>query len=258
MYWAINLGAALAPIIAGFMAHVSYLLLFVGDAITTLLFGLLVLWRVRETQPVEVVHAARVPLSARLQQVGKEPLLLAFAFLTLIFGVIYMQGIVTLPLDMQNHGLGPADYGLASSANGILIVLVTIQLSRLIVKWPPFSAMAWAALLLGAGFGMNAWATNLPWYVGGVLVWTFGEIIGAAVGPTIIANLAPTELRGLYQGVYGSAFGLSFFIGPLLGSWIFEQYSPDALWLGCAILGAVLALAYWSLSGAARRRLARH
>jgi len=257
MYWAINLGAALAPIVAGFMAHINYLLLFVGDALTTLVYGLIVLWRIRETQPIEAVHAARVPLGSRIRLVGREPILLAFTFLVLIFGLIYMQGIVTLPLDMLRHGLGPADYGLASAANGIVIVLVTIQLSKVIARRQPFGAMALAAIFLGAGFGLNAWAASLPAYVLAVIVWTVGEIIGAAVAPTIIAELAPVELRGLYQGIFGSAFGLSFFIGPLLGSWVFDRYSPDSLWLGCAVLGGLLALAYMSLSEAARRRLAR-
>lgn len=221
------------------------------------MYGLIVLWRIRETQPIEAVHAARVPLGSRIRLVGREPILLAFTFLALIFGLIYMQGIVTLPLDMLRHGLGPADYGLASAANGIVIVLVTIQLSKVIARRQPFGAMALAAIFLGAGFGLNAWAASLPAYVLAVIVWTVGEIIGAAVAPTIIAELAPVELRGLYQGIFGSAFGLSFFIGPLLGSWVFDRYSPDSLWLGCAVLGGLLALAYMSLSEAARRRLAR-
>ena len=255
MYWAINLGAALAPIIAGFMAQINYMLLFVGDAVTTLAYGLIVLWRVGETQPKDAKHAASAALTARARQLGREPILLAFAFLTLVFGLIYMQGFVTLPLDMQNHGLGPSDYGLASAANGILIVLVTIQLSRIFVKWPPFGAMALAAIFLGIGFGVNAWAASLPIYVVAIIIWTLGEIIGAAVSPTIVADLSPVELRGLYQGVYGSAFGLSFLIGPLLGSWVYDRYSPDTLWLGCAVLGVFLAAGYLSLSAAAQRRL---
>src|SRR5215211_4628585 len=34
-YWAINLGAAIAPLLAGLMAERSYLLLFFGDALST-------------------------------------------------------------------------------------------------------------------------------------------------------------------------------------------------------------------------------
>jgi MFS family permease len=255
MYWAINLGAAMAPIIAGLMARVDYRLLFAGDALTTLLYGLIVVWRVRETQPKEALHAARVHISLRVRQLGDEPVLLAFCLLALVFGLIYAQGFVTLPLDMQQHGLGPESYGIAAAANGILIVLITIQLSKRISRWPPLAAMALAGLLLGAGFGLNVWATTLAAYILGVVIWTLAEIIGATVSPTVIADLAPVERRGLYQGVFGSAWGLSFFLGPILGSLVFDALSPDILWMGSAALGAVLSLGYFSLSGPARRRL---
>ena len=256
MYWAINLGAGLAPIIAGFMAHVSYFLLFAGDALTTLLYGLLVLWRVPESQPAAAMHAARVPVSKRVRQLRREPILLVFTFLALIFGTIYTQNMVTLPLDMQQRGLGPGDYGLAIAANGILIVLVTIQVSKFVERWPRFQAMALAALLTGMGFGLNSFAHSVAFYALGVAVWSLGEIIGASIAPTIIADLAPPELRGLYQGIFGSAWGLSFFVGPLLGSWIFERFTATGLWIGCAVVGAVLALAYLALAAPARRRLA--
>jgi MFS family permease len=257
MYWAINVGAALAPIAAGFLAHLDYVLLFIGDAITTLIYGLIVLWRIRETQPADAQRAAQAPIGSRVRQLASEPILLVMTGLTLIFGVVYMQGFVTLPLDMQNHGLGPSDYGLAAAANGILVVLITIQISRAVAKWPHFGVLALAALLTGAGFGMNAWASTLPAYILAVGVWTLGEILVNAVAPTIIAELSPVQLRGLYQGVFGSAWGLAFFVGPLLGGWVFGAFSPDALWLSCAVLGGVVAAGFLALSGAARRRLAR-
>jgi MFS family permease len=255
IYWAINLGAALAPLLAGFMAHYNYFLLFLGDAITTLIYGLIVYWRVPETQPTEAVHAARVPIQIRIKQLGREPILLLFAVLTLVFGTIYMQGNVTLPLDMQSHGLGPSDYGLAIAVNGALIVLVTLQLSQLVTRWPRFGAMALAALLLGVGFGITELARDLPVFAFSVIIWTLGEIIGATVAPVIIADLAPVELRGLYQGIFGSAWGLSFFIGPLLGGWIYESISPTALWLGSLLLGSLLALGYLALGRTTHKRL---
>ena len=257
IYWAINLGAALAPILAGFMARFDYFLLFVGDGLTTLIYGLIVLWRVPETQPAEAAHAAQVPLGTRVKQLGREPVLLIFTALGLVFGIIYMQGMVTLPLDMQSHGLGPADYGLAIAFNGGLVVLVTIQISQIVTRWPRFGAISLAGLLLGLGFGLTGLARSLPIYALSVVVWTLGEIIGAAIAPTVIADLSPAELRGLYQGIYGSAWGLSFFVGPLLGSWVFEQFGSGSLWLGCFLLGCLLALVYLSLARSADRRLAR-
>jgi MFS family permease len=256
MYWAINVGAGVAPIIAGLMAHLDYYLLFAGDALTTLLYGLLVLWRFPESQTSTIGHAARAPLASRVRQLAREPILLVFSFLGLLYGAIYQQGNVTLPLDMLAHGLGPSDYGLAISVNGILIVLITIQVSRFISRWPRFPAIALAALLTGLGFGLNAFARALPAYALGVAIWTLGEVISAAVAPTIIADLSPPEFRGLYMGVFYSSWGLAFFLGPLAGTWTFQTFSANRLWLGCAVLGTCLASAYLLLAGVAQRRLA--
>ncbi len=255
MYWAINLGAALAPIVAGLMAAVNYLLLFIGDALTTSANGLIIMWRVPETQPAEASHAARVSVSIRFRQLRREPILLAFAGLTLLGAMVYVQGIVTLPLDMRQHGLSPADYGLAIASNAILIVLIQIPASRIIGKWPRFVAISLSVLLIGLGFGVNGLVSTLPGYVLGVMVWTLGEIMNAAVAPTIIADLSPVDLRGLYQGIVGAAWGLAVFIGPLLGSWIFDRFGASALWLGCAVLGCAVSAGFLALSGPAHRRL---
>ena len=257
IYWAINLGAALAPVIAGLLAHLDYFLLFLGDALTTFIFGLIVLGGVRETRPVQAQHAAGAPLRQRVAMLGQEPLLLLFCGLMLVFGTIYMQGYVTLPLDMQANGMRPDQYGLAIALNGALIVLVNIPVSNSAARWPRFTALALAALFLGLGYGLTAVASTLPFYALTVAVWTLGEIAGSAVAPAVVADLSPVELRGLYQGIFGAAWGLSFFIGPMLGGWIFEHGGAQALWVGCFILGCLLSLGYLALARPARRRMAR-
>jgi predicted MFS family arabinose efflux permease len=237
------------------MTRYNYLLLFIGDALTTFIFGLIVLARIPETRPAEAGHAAHATFKERIQQVKREPLLLAFSGLALFIGVIYMQGYVTLPLDMKAHALTSADFGMAIAANGILIVALSIQVSNAASNWPRFRAMAVAALFLGTGFGLNMFARNLlPFYVLTVIVWTLGEIIASAVAPALIADLSPIELRGLYQGIFGSAWGLSFFIGPVLGGWVYEQMGATVLWLGCFILGCILSICYLWMGTLAKRR----
>ena len=50
-YWAINLGASIGLTLAGFLATQNYILLFIGDAATTLVFGIIILLFVPETRP---------------------------------------------------------------------------------------------------------------------------------------------------------------------------------------------------------------
>lgn len=258
IYWAINLGFAMAPIVAGFMATRNYFLLFVGDAITTFLFGLVVLAKVPETQPDMAVKSARVSIASRANQLLKEPVLLAFVALSFFFTLMFAQGYVTLPLDMQLKGLSPADFGWAASVNGVLIILITLPSARFIERWPRFLAMGAAAALLGIGFGLTEFAQALPFFAFTVVVWTLGEIIAANIAPVIISDLSPVELRGLYQGVYGSSWGLAFFVGPALGGYVYETYGSDVLWGACFVLGVLLFIAYWILGFPARRRLTKN
>jgi MFS family permease len=256
-YWAINLGAAIAPAVAGLLAQRNYFLLFAGDALTTFIFGLIVLWGIKETRPIEAHQASRSEgARVRLARLGSEPLLLAFTGLALLFGTVYMQGNVTLPVDMQAHGLDAAQYGLAIATNGALVVLLSISVSRAVVRWPRFRTMAVAGLLIGLGFGLTAVATTLMGYVLSVAIWTLGEIAGAAIAPTIVADLSPPELRGLYQGVFGAAWGLSLFSGPLIGGWVFQHLGATTLWTGCLAIGFLLSLGYLALSAPANRRMA--
>lgn len=248
IYWAINLGAAVAPVAAGLLAGWSYLALFIADAATTLVFGLLVFFGFRETRPVEAAqHAAHAGIRERAQQIGRAPVLLLFTFITLFFGMVYTQGYVVLPLDMASHGLNPAQYGLAIAVNGFLIILTTIPVSNMAARWPRFPTMALAAVFLGIGFGFTALASTLPLFVLSVAIWTLGEIAGTSVAPTVIADLSPIELRGLYQGIFGASWGLAFFIGPLLGGWVYQHVGAQALWLGCLVIGLGLSLAYLAL-----------
>ncbi|HEY5670768.1 MAG TPA: MFS transporter [Anaerolineales bacterium] len=257
IYWAINLGAALAPLIAGLMARLDYFLLFLGDAITTFIFGLIVLWGVRETRPAEAQITTRTAVRDRITKLGQEPLLLLFAGLALVFGMIYMQGYVTLPVDMQANGMRPDQYGLVISVNGALIVLLSIPVSNSAVRWPRFTALAAAALLMGMGYGLTAISSTMLLYAISVAIWTLGEIAGAAVAPSVVADLSPVELRGLYQGVFGAAWGLSFFVGPMIGGWVLEHLGGWALWGGCFALGCLLALGYLAMTRPAQRRMAR-
>src|SRR3972149_11321930 len=96
LYWAINVGAAIAPVAAGLLARTNYLLLFVGDALTTFLFGLIVLWGVRETRPAELEGRLSKPVGERVRALWAEPVLLAFTGLARLVGASYgLPAIVT-------------------------------------------------------------------------------------------------------------------------------------------------------------------
>jgi MFS family permease len=159
--WAVSLGFAFAPAIAGFMARWNYFLLFLGDALTTFIFGMIVLWGVAETRPARAKEARETRGEGQLRRLWQEPLMLVFAALALGFGIVYMQGYVTLPVDMRALGLGPEAYGLAIAVSGVLVFLLAIPASHLLGHCSRFGSMALAGILLGTGYGLVAFAASL-------------------------------------------------------------------------------------------------
>ena len=253
MYWAVNLGFAFAPILAGLIAARSYTLLFVADAATLLLYAVFIGLGVPETRAATGEGLGR---PGALQVLRHEPLLFGFAALTLLFGVVMSQGYVTLPLAMRADGLREETYGWVIALNGLLIVAVGLFSARWLSRFPAPAVLSVALGLAGVGFGLNALADTALLYALAVLVWTLGEVAQAAVAPGLVAALAPPHLRGTYAGVLGATWGVSGLIAPILGSWMLGRYG-DGLWWGCLGAGLLGALGFMRLAEPLRRRVAQ-
>jgi MFS family permease len=75
----------------------------------------------------------------------------------------------------------------------------------------------------------------VPAYAATVLLWTLGEIAFNAVGPALVADLAPPHLRGRYNGVFGMSFGAAAFIAPIVGTLTLQHLGEGWLWSGCLV-----------------------
>ncbi|GCE46008.1 putative MFS family arabinose efflux permease [Thermosporothrix hazakensis] len=243
-YWANNVGASVGPLLAGFLAHFSYFIMFLGDAFSSFIFGALIWFGVPETRP----------RGSRKKQAGNgkrgllaalaNPLLLCYATLILLNGTIYRQYSVALPLDMEAHGLGEQYYGMVLAVNGVVIVLASIPVNRFFERFSANSTLALAAVLLGCGFGMIALLQSFPWYLVSVVVWTLGELLSTPVENAVIADIAPAHLNGSYQGVHSAARSFATFTAPLIGGLVFEHLGPAYLWIGCLGMGLLVACCY--------------
>ena len=115
-----------------------------------------------------------------------------------------MLHLSSLPVQMDDDGLSPSQYGAVIALNGALIVLVTVPLSRWLQAYPTARVLAISSVFIGVGFGATAWASSVPAYAATVVVWTVGEVIGAAVGPAVVANLSPRHCAVVTRECSGS------------------------------------------------------
>jgi MFS family permease len=237
-YWAVNLGFAGAAMIAGWLADVSYTLLFVGDAATTLLCGIIVFWKVPETHPERHVTTRARPDPRAPFRDGSFVAFLAAQFLCVL---VFAQSNATLPIDMRAHGVSPKIYGTLIAVNGLMIVLLQPTAIGIVQRFRRTRVLAVGALLTGAGFGLCAIGHTPGWYALVIVVFTLGELAFSPVTPTVVADLAPPSLRGTYQGALQMMWGLSACLAPAIGGPILGRFGSRALWAGSFALTVVSA-----------------
>jgi MFS family permease len=232
--FAINLGFAVGPATAGFLADKSFLYVFVGDAITSFVYGVVALFAlphgVRSSGKDEKPHEG-------LRYALTDKPFLLFLAATLCMTWIEFQLHSTFPLHIVAMGFSTKTYGILISINGAMIVLFELLLIAWTQKFPPQPMIAIGYGLTGLGLAMTGLATGIPMLVVTVLIWTLGEMIYAPVTGAFVTGLAPERMRGRYMGLWHLTFSLGMLIGPVTGTWLYEQ-NPNALWIACFLLGA--------------------
>ncbi|HEX6096846.1 MAG TPA: MFS transporter [Thermoanaerobaculia bacterium] len=235
--FAINLGFAAGPATAGFLANKSFFYVFLGDAITSLLFGVVAFLMLphgirsqgHDEQPAEALRVA-----------VKDRALLYFLAATLCLTWVEFQLHSTLPLHISRLGFAPSTYGMLISLNGALIVVFEL----LITAWAqtkrqqPLIAIGYALSCIG--FAMTGLAKGIPMLAVTVVIWTVAEMIYAPASGAYVSTLAPERYRGRYMGLWHSTWSAGMVLGPAMGTWIYER-NPLVLWWICFALGIAAA-----------------
>jgi MFS family permease len=256
VYWANNLGMAVSLIVGGALASHGYRTLFLADAATTLVFVAL-LWRnVPESLARPAEDAGETGDRRGYAAVLSDSAFVAFLIVNLAFIVVLFQFQVAMPVDMARHGLKAAAFGRVLSVNGLLIATIQPFSARLTRRFEAAHVLAFASLLLGAGYGSYAFCRTATHYALGTAVWSLGEIFALPVASALVADLSPPDLRGRYQGLLGLTGGLSLMLAPIIGSTILGRLGSGALWTGCAVLGVAVATGHLAIAGPRRRALA--
>jgi MFS family permease len=232
---AINLGMSVGPAAGGFLATVSFTLLFAVDGATSIAGALLLTALLRKRSlPIEAERAAGViPGTAVL----RNSRMLTFMLAMFLVGIVFFQMEAALPLYLVRElGFPASFFGLLFVVNTVLIIFLEVPLNLATSRWPHRHVLVLGALLFAVGFGALAFATAAYAIVLTVVVWTFGEMILLPASAAYVADLAPADRRGDYMGAYYVAFGLALAIGPWVGTVFMERFGAPRLW--AAVFGS--------------------
>jgi MFS family permease len=235
--WALNAGWAFGPATAGFLAQHSFTWLFIGDAITSALFGI-VAWFTLPHGLRGTAQSARWSEALRAMRRDRQFHMLVLAQLAI--ALVFLQMSSTFGLQVTAHGHSTAAYGALISLNGVLIVLLELPLTGWTRRLPVRRTIAFGYVLIGVGFALSGVAQSIPALVLVVITFTIGEMIAMPIASAYIADTVPAEMRGRYMGAFGFMWAVGLTVGPAAGLHL-QAREPLLLWGACGVLGVVAA-----------------
>jgi len=235
--FAVNLGVAAGPATAGFLADKSFIYVFVGDAITSIVYGIIAIFALPQglktyQKGERAGEAIRDALSNRR--------VVWFLAAAMLAAVVDFQMTSTLALHVTKLGYRPMIYGLMISLNGLLIVLFEIVITARLQYMNPQPVIALGYALNGIGFALSGFSHSVPALMATVFVWTFAEMFYSPMAGPYMIRIAPERFRGRYMGLLVLMWSVGYIIGPIAGTWLFA-HNENVLWTACLVLGGVSA-----------------
>ena len=217
-YWAVNIGAAVGPLIGAVIgAGHAALPFLIAAASQVVLMAALVLFVPKESGEAASGAGSLESLRHMFQGLRHRILFWVFAG-TFLANLGYSQIETNLAQYLGLHyAHGAQLYAYVIAANAITVVVLQPIVSRWQEGKPLIVSFAGGALVYAAANALFI-AAVAPWaWISINAFFTIGEVLLAPVGQSVIALYAPPDQRATYFALQNVIFGLSFAVGPSLG-----------------------------------------
>ena len=288
--WAANFGFATGPIIANQLVKISYALMFYAEAAVLVFATILMIVFFKEvglgkrsrgevapalaSQAAEsaagnaVEHAVkqtgesqrpqRFSVWRSYRRACADGALMSMVVLMFLYTLAYYQIVSGLPISMTQIGLGTDEYSSLLTINGGLLCLLQIPAIGLFQRMSNTRVLVLGMSITAVGYafqiGANSWVT----FAIATVLWTLGELGTFPIAATTVANIAPKDVRGTYQGLYNLVWSLSNAFSPLVGGWILNAFGSRVLWICCTVMFVIVAIGFYVTRGPRERAAARN
>lgn len=288
--WAANFGFAIGPIIANQLVKISYALMFYAEAAVLVFATILMIVFFKEVglgkRPRGEVAPARASQSAEsaagnavehaVQQTGEsqrpqrfsvwrsyrracaDGALMSMVVLMFLYTLAYYQIVSGLPISMTQIGLGTDEYSSLLTINGGLLCLLQIPAIGLFQRMSNTRVLVLGMSITAVGYAFQIGANSWVAFAIATVLWTLGELGTFPIAATTVANIAPKDVRGTYQGLYNLVWSLSNAFSPLVGGWILNAFGSRVLWICCTVMFVIVAIGFYVTRGPRERAAARN
>ncbi|MEJ2571108.1 MAG: MFS transporter [Anaerolineales bacterium] len=237
----LNLAVTIGPAIGGLLAAQSYMLLFISDAVTSIITAVIIFLILPETRPVGPAGETKESMLVTFAGYGKvirDRFFMVFIGASILMVIVYSQMNSTLGVYLRDiHSVPEQGFGYILSLNAAMVVIFQFAITRRITKYPPMIILAVGSVLYSIGFAMYGWVSNYSLFLLAMVIITVGEMLQVPVSQALVARIAPEDMRGRYMAVFGLSWAIPFAIGPLLAGLIMDYGDPHWVWFGAGIVG---------------------
>ena len=288
--WAANFGFAIGPIIANQLVKIFYALMFYAEAAVLVFATILMIVFFKEVglgkRPRGEVAPARASQSAEsaagnavehaVKQTGEsqrpqrfsvwrsyrracaDGALMSMVVLMFLYTLAYYQIVSGLPISMTQIGLGTDEYSSLLTINGGLLCLLQIPAIGLFQRMSNTRVLVLGMSITAVGYAFQIGANSWVAFAIATVLWTLGELGTFPIAATTVANIAPKDVRGTYQGLYNLVWSLSNAFSPLVGGWILNAFGSRVLWICCTVMFVIVAIGFYVTRGPRERAAARN
>lgn len=288
--WAANFGFAIGPIIANQLVKISYALMFYAEAAVLVFATILMIVFFKEVglgkRPRGELAPARASQAAEsaagnavehaVKQTGEsqrpqrfsvwrsyrracaDGALMSMVVLMFLYTLAYYQIVSGLPISMTQIGLGTDEYSSLLTINGGLLCLLQIPAIGLFQRMSNTRVLVLGMSITAVGYAFQIGANSWVAFAIATVLWTLGELGTFPIAATTVANIAPKDVRGTYQGLYNLVWSLSNAFSPLVGGWILNAFGSRVLWICCTVMFVIVAIGFYATRGPRERAAARN
>lgn len=285
-----NFGFAIGPIIANQLVKISYALMFYAEAAVLVFATILMIVFFKEVglgkRPRGEVAPARASQAAEsaagnavehaVKQTGEsqrpqrfsvwrsyrracaDGALMSMVVLMFLYTLAYYQIVSGLPISMTQIGLGTDEYSSLLTINGGLLCLLQIPAIGLFQRMSNTRVLVLGMSITAVGYAFQIGANSWVAFAIATVLWTLGELGTFPIAATTVANIAPKDVRGTYQGLYNLVWSLSNAFSPLVGGWILNAFGSRVLWICCTVMFVIVAIGFYVTRGPRERAAARN
>lgn len=235
-----NLGTTLGPAVGGALLAVGgWNGLFTGvAALMAVAFVISVLLIPRRGH----YAAEGPPERGSLSVIRRDRAFLLFLVSGGLAYLVYVAFETVLPISLVgSHGFAPSTWGFLVVLNPLSVTLFQLRLTRRVSRVDPAAKLVVAMLLMGFPFLLLSLSAAIPVVVSVLLLFVLGEMLWVPTSQSVVAALAPVDIRGAYMGAFGATSAFGFALAPLFGLQIRASLGDTAMWIGFAAVAVVAA-----------------